>query len=139
MADKLTAEQRAFLQEKRFGVLATIDPDGVPQQSVIWFELQGDQEILMNTKRGRRKDRNLVRDGRASICFEDSYRYLTVSGPVTLEDDQQVAQADIERLATRYTGPETAQQRMRDQFSKEERITVRLRIEHVYSEGFDGA
>ncbi len=134
MADTLNSAQRTYLEEKRFAVLATIGQDGMPQQSVVWYELQGN-EILMNTRRGRRKDRNLVRERRASICIEDGYRYLTIDGTVTLNDDQAVAQPDIERLATRYHGPEAAAEQMRDQFSKEERVTVRLRIEEVYGQG----
>lgn len=127
---------RSFLEAPRFGVLATIDPNGMPQQSVIWYELQGD-EIVFNTKRGRKKDRNLVRDSRCSMCVEDGYSYVTVSGPCTLTDDQSVAQPDIERLATRYHGPEKAAEQMRDQFSKEERITVRMQIEHVVQENVE--
>lgn len=124
---------RSFLEAPGFGVLATISPDGMPQQSVVWYELQGD-EILFNTRRGRKKDRNLVRDSRCSLCVEDGYRYVTVSGPCRLIDDQSVAQADIERLATRYDGAESAAEQMRDQFSQEERISVRMRIEHVFQE-----
>jgi PPOX class probable F420-dependent enzyme len=129
-AVQLSDTVRAFLAEKRFPVMATINPDGTPQQSAVWYELQGD-EIMMNTRRGRVKDRNLRRDPRVSLCFEDGYRYLTLRGTVTLIDDQDIAQADIKRLATRYHGPEIAEQQMRDQFSKEPRVTIRLCVEHV--------
>jgi PPOX class probable F420-dependent enzyme len=131
----LTDEMRSFLEETRFAVLATINHDGTPQQSAIWYELQGDH-ILMNTRHGRVKERNLRRDPRASLCFEDGYRYLTLYGTVTLIDYQGIAQPDIERLATRYNGPEEAQQQMRELFSKQERVTIHFRIERVYGEGF---
>jgi PPOX class probable F420-dependent enzyme len=134
--NSLSNALRSFLAVPRFGVLATIDPDGMPQQSVVWYELQ-DDEILFNTRRGRKKDRNLVRDSRCSLCVEDGYRYLTVSGPCTLIDDQSVTQPDIERLATRYDGAEKAAEQMRDQFSKEERVSVRMRIEHVIQENIE--
>lgn len=68
----LSDKAQAFLAEKRFAVLATINKDGIPQLSTMWYELQGD-EILMNTAAGRLKDRNLRRDPRVSICFEDEY------------------------------------------------------------------
>jgi len=58
MTGRLSTAVRAFLQEPRFLILATSNRDGTPQQSVIWYELQGD-EIMMNTARGRLKDRNL--------------------------------------------------------------------------------
>ena len=98
----LTDEARAFLAEKRFAVLATINQDGTAQLTTMWYELQGD-EIMMNTKVGRAKERNLRRDPRISICVEDGYRYVTVSGTARLIDDQPTAQADIRRLAERYT------------------------------------
>lgn len=132
----LSSAVRSFLEAPRFGVLATINPDGMPQQSVVWYELQHD-EILFNTRRGRKKDRNLVRESRCSLCVEDGYRYVTVSGPCTLSNDQSVTQPDIERLATRYHGPEKAAEQMRDQFSREERVSVRMRIEHVIQEGVE--
>ena len=71
---------RAFLNERRFAVLATINADGTSQQTVIWYDLHGD-EILMNTRAGRVKDANLRRDARASLCVPDGYRYVTLEGP----------------------------------------------------------
>jgi PPOX class probable F420-dependent enzyme len=125
---------RAFLDEIRFAVLATINPDGSPQQSILWYERQGD-EIMMNTKRGRFKDRNLLRDRRVSFCVEDGYRYLVITGPVELIDDQITAQADIKRLSTRYHGPRKAERQMREQFSREERVTIRLTPRRIHAYG----
>jgi PPOX class probable F420-dependent enzyme len=134
VAARLTDTARRFLDEERFAVLATINRDGTPQQSTVWYELQGD-EIMMNTRRGRLKDRNLRRDPRCSLCFEDGYRYLTIRGTVTLIDDPSIAQPDIKRLSLRYHGPEKAERQMREQFSKEERVTIRMRIERVNEYG----
>jgi PPOX class probable F420-dependent enzyme len=128
---------RSFLQQKRFAILATINRDGTPQQSTIWYDLDGD-EILMNTKRGRLKERNLRLDPRCSICIEDGYTYLTLRGTVALIDDQDIAQRDIKRLSTRYHGAQKAEQQMREQFSHEERVTIRLRVEKVKVYGFLG-
>jgi PPOX class probable F420-dependent enzyme len=132
----LTDDQRAFLAEPRFAVLATINRDGTPQQSTVWYDLDGD-EIVLNTRRGRLKDRNLRRDPRASLCVEDGYRYLTVRGSVTLDEEETTAQADIRRLAVRYDGPEEAERQMREEYSRQERVTVRLRIERVHEYGLE--
>ncbi|MCA1669927.1 MAG: PPOX class F420-dependent oxidoreductase [Thermomicrobia bacterium] len=134
MAAQLTEKARAFLNEQRFAVLATINKDGTPQQTVMWYELQGD-EIMMNTARGRLKDRNLDRDPRISICVEDGQRFVTLRGTVTLDDTVETAQADIKRLATRYQGAEQAEQMSRNQFGKEHRITLRMKIEGVLENG----
>ncbi|GAC1667790.1 MAG: hypothetical protein NVS9B9_27890 [Ktedonobacteraceae bacterium] len=50
---------------------------------------------MMNTKDGRIKDLNMKRDPRIAICVEDGYNYVTISGTVTLIDDQQPAHQDI--------------------------------------------
>jgi PPOX class probable F420-dependent enzyme len=130
MKQKLTDVARAFLAEKRFAVLATINRDGTPQLTTMWYELQGD-EVLMNTADGRVKAHNVRRDQRVAICVEDGYNYVTLSGMVRLDDDQATAQADIQRLATRYHNPAKAEQMMRDTFSKQQRITIRMTIERV--------
>ena len=127
---ELSDKARAFLQDKRFAVLGTINPDSTPQLSAMWYELDGD-EIVMNTKVGRVKERNLRRDLRISICIEDGYNYLTLSGTARLIDDQETTQADIKRLATRYHNAEKAEQMTRDTFSKQQRVTIRMPIERV--------
>ena len=130
---ELTPSIRAFLNETRFAALATINKDGTPQQSTMWYALDGDT-ILMNTKAGRLKHRNLQRDPRASICVPDGYRWVTISGTVEMNDDQAVAQADIRRLAIRYHGQEKGERQSREKFSQEHRVTVRFKIEKVVSE-----
>jgi PPOX class probable F420-dependent enzyme len=132
----LSPAVRAFLGEKRFASLATINPDGSPQQTVMWYQLQDDR-IMMNTKRGRKKDLNLVRDPRASICIEDGQRFVTIAGRIEMFEDQARAQADIKALANRYDGPEEAEAISRNTFSKQERITLILSIDHVIATGFD--
>ena len=126
---------RRFLEEKRFAVLATVNPDGSAQQTVMWYELRGDH-VMMNTARGRKKDRNLLRDRRVSICVEDGYRFVTIAGVVELIEDQATAQADIKALAERYDGPAKAEAMARDRFRQQERITLLLPIERVVSHGF---
>lgn len=133
--DHLTPEIRAFLRERRFAVLATINPDGTPHLSPVWYDLQG-KEVMMNTRRGRRKDRNMRRDPRVTFSVEDGYRYVTLTGSVELIDEESVAQTDIRRLAARYEGDEDADRRMREQFSREPRVTMRMRIQHAFQEGF---
>ncbi len=133
MQTELTEAVRRFLEEMRFAVAATINQDGSPQQTVVWYELQGD-EIIINTYKGRLKHRNLLRDPRLSICIEDEYQYVAMRGPVVL--DEQNAQKDIERLARRYYDQDKTREMMRTQFSKEERVTVRMKIEKISASGY---
>ncbi len=136
MADKLNEAARAFLDEKRFAVLATILPDGTPQQTVMWYLIEGN-ELLFNTKRGRVKDQNLSRDPRVSLCIEDGYRYVTIRGTARMNDDPATAQADIKRLAIRYQGPQQWEQMGARVFSSEDRVSYRVALDDLIVNGFD--
>jgi len=133
----IDAKVRAFLEETRFAVLATVNPDGSAQQTVMWYRLDGDL-LVMNTARGRKKDRNLLRDRRMSVCVEDGYRYVTITGEVELVEEQAMAQADIRGLAVRYHGAEQADEMVRESFSRQERVTLRLPMTTVDVHGFEG-
>jgi PPOX class probable F420-dependent enzyme len=130
MPGKLSEKARAFLQERHFAVLATINKDGSPQLTTMWYLLQGDT-IMMNTKEGRIKDLNMKRDPRITICVEDGYNYVTISGTVAMIDDQETAHQDIFRLAVRYHGEQKAKRQLEEQFSKEHRITLHLPCEKI--------
>lgn len=134
---QLREDVRTFLEEERFAVLATVNANGSPQQTVMWYELRGDT-IVMNTKRGRKKDRNLSRDSRASVCVEDGFRYVTLDGVIEFIEDPATAQADIAALARRYHDAETAEQMAREVFAPQERVTLALHIDRADVHGFDG-
>lgn len=131
MAIELSARARAFLREPRFAVLATINQDGTPQLTTMWYLLEDDGTITMNTKVSRAKERNMRRDSRISICIEDGYKFVTLSGTVEMIDDQKIAQHDIYRLSARYHGEAKARRQMEEQFSKETRVTLRLQPESI--------
>lgn len=130
MAATLTDSMRAYLAEPRFAVLATLNEDGMPHQTVVWYDVRQD-EIVFNTARGRVKDRNMRRDGRVSLCIEDGYRYLTLQGRVRIVDDSEQAQRDIRALAIRYAGPERGEEQARTQFFREQRVSLYLQIDHI--------
>lgn len=130
MTSELSQKVKDFLQERRFAVLATINQDGAPQLTTMWYLFENDM-IVMNTKAGRVKERNLRRDPRISVCFENGYSYLTIAGKAELVDDPETAQHDIYRLAVRYNGEEAAKRQVEQTFSKEKRVTILLRCEQV--------
>lgn len=131
MPVELSEKARAFLRERRFAVLATLNRDGTPQLTTMWYLLENDGTILMNTRAGRLKERNMRRDPRISLCLEDGYNYLTIKGRVEMIDDPQISQRDIYRLSARYHGEEKARRQMENQFSKEQRVTLLLKPEKV--------
>ena len=133
---QLEDEARAFLEEVRFGVLATLNADGSPQQTVMWYEPRADT-VMMNTLRGRKKDRNLLRDARASLCVEEGQRYVTLSGTIEMIEDPDLGQAGIAALARRYEGEAQAAEMVRTSFSTQERVTLILHVDRVDVHGFD--
>src|SRR5438067_11136668 len=132
---ELTAAHRAFLAEKRFAVVGTNNPDGSAHLADMWYRVDGD-DIVVNSAQGRIKDRNLAADPRMSVVVEDEYRWIRVDGRARIEHDQSITHEDIRRLATRYYGDERkVADAMRDNFSKQHRITYRLPIRRIAGEG----
>lgn len=125
---------RAFLDEPRFAVLATIGASGVPQQTVMWYVLDGD-DVVMNTAGGRLKEANVRRRPRVSICVPDGYRFVTLVGTAELIYDQSIAQADIARLARRYHNAAAAERAIAG-FRTQERVTIRVHVDRVLARGF---
>jgi PPOX class probable F420-dependent enzyme len=130
---QLDEKTRAFLSEKRFPVLATLNADGSIQQTVMWYDLDGD-EILMNTAAGRVKAGNLRRDPRVSLCFEDGYHFITLSGTVQLNDDQETSQADIRRLALRYSDDPANIEEETARFRAQQRVSIRMTVKRIITD-----
>ena len=127
---RLTDEIRAFLDDTRFASIATIDPDGTPRPAVIWYTVDGD-DIVINSKVGRRWPSNLVRDPRIAFSVvdgTDGYRWVGLHGVVTVVEDQATAQADIAGMARRYHAddPDEAERLVRERFEREARISFRI-------------
>jgi PPOX class probable F420-dependent enzyme len=105
MSHLLSEAARRILDEVNPAVLATINPDGSPQTSVVWVGRDAD-DLLISSAAGRRKDRNLARDPRVSLCVydrHDSEQYIEVRGlgAVTADAGRQLAVS----LAEKYEGP----------------------------------
>ena len=134
---KLSERELAFLNEIRFGVLATVNADGSPQQTVMWYLPVDGDTILMNTKKGRVKDKNLVRDGRVSLCVEEGQRYVAMRGTIAVDNDAENGQETMRAVTTRYVGAEEAAKQMEEMYSKQHRIALTLKIDSVDTHGFE--
>ena len=96
-----------LFQKRAFASLGTIMPDGRPQVTPVWCDLEGDK-VVINSALGRQKDRNIRRDPRVALTLidpENPYRYLEIRGRV-VEITQQGADESIDRLAKKYLGVE---------------------------------
>ena len=129
----LPAAVRQFLEEHRYGVVATLNVDGSPQQAVVWYLLDGDT-IVINSADGRRWPANLRRDGRLSLAIEDGLDWVGINATVEIIDDQARAQADIAAMARRYDDPESAERAIRTRFERQHRVSFRLRPTAIHAE-----
>jgi len=72
-----------------------------------------------------------------SLVVEDEYRWIRIDGRARIEHDQKITHEDIRRLASRYYQDERkVAEAIRDNFSKQHRITYRLPLERIAGEGF---
>jgi PPOX class probable F420-dependent enzyme len=95
---------RDLIDGQNFASVATIQPDGSPQSSIVWVRRDGD-DVLFSTVKGRRKHANLVADPRVSLLVTDianPYRYAEIRGLATVTDDPRTEL--IQELAYKYTG-----------------------------------
>ncbi|NRQ32394.1 PPOX class F420-dependent oxidoreductase [Nonomuraea sp. NN258] len=110
MTAPLSENARELIDDAHPAVLATLNPDGSPQTSVVWVGRDGD-DLLVSTAMGRRKERNVRRDPRVSLTVydrADPQRYLEVRGEATVTEDAGRALAVA--LAERYEGPGAGQE-----------------------------
>jgi PPOX class probable F420-dependent enzyme len=78
-----------LLDGKNYAVLATVNPDGSPQTSVVWVGRDGG-ELLFSTVEGRVKHRNMLRDPRVSVTVidgSDPENYVELRGRVSITPD----------------------------------------------------
>jgi PPOX class probable F420-dependent enzyme len=108
MAGKIPAGFRDLLTKKSFAFLATVMPDGSPQVTPVWLDLDG-EFIRVNSAKGRLKDKNMRRDARVALSMidpENPYRHLSIRGKV-VEITENSADAHIDALAKKYLGLDT--------------------------------
>ncbi len=125
---------RAFLAEPRFAVLATLNRDGAPHQTVVWYELRGD-DVVFNTTLSRVKFRNLRRDPRVSLLVGDADTHVRLEGEAHEIATGDAAREDIRRLASRYEGREAGERNFHETYSKPKRVTYAISVRRVYRYG----
>ena len=114
----------ALLDGRNYAVLATINPDGSPQTSVMWVGRDGN-DLLFSTVEGRVKHRNMRRDPRVSVTVIDSSdpeNYVEFRGRVSMTPD--VGRQFDTQLSWKYDGKDPGEDR-----PGAVRVVVRMAIE----------
>jgi PPOX class probable F420-dependent enzyme len=94
-----------LFEKKAFASLATLMPDGQPQVTPVWCDFDG-SHVVINSAKGRVKDRNMRRDPRVSMALLDPdnpYRHMAVQGRV-VEITENGADQHIDKMAKKYLG-----------------------------------
>ena len=82
MLKDIPANYKDLFDKKAFANLSTLMSDGSPQVTPVWVELSDDY-ILINSARGRQKDKNMRSRPKAALSMQDPenpYRYLEIRG-----------------------------------------------------------
>jgi PPOX class probable F420-dependent enzyme len=119
-------------KKKAFAQLATLMPDGSPHVSPVWFEYDG-KDIIVNSAKGRVKDRNVRRDPRVGIDIVDpdnAYRHLSIRGRV-VDITEKGADEHIDKLAKKYMGLDKYPKRQ----PGEVRVVYRIVPERTFTMG----
>jgi PPOX class probable F420-dependent enzyme len=81
------------LLDSAVATLATIGPDGRPQQTEVWFYSDGD-DLLLSLNTGRQKVKNLRERPQCSLLILDpanTQRYLEIRGDAEITPDDDYA------------------------------------------------
>ena len=111
MGIALSEAALTLLDGRNYAVLATVNPDGSPQTSVMWVGRDG-SDLLFSTVEGRVKHRNMLRDPRVSVTVIDSAdpeNYVELRGRVSITPDTG-RQLDT-RLSWKYDGKDPGEDR----------------------------
>ena len=131
-ATNLSPGAVAMLRERQFAHMATLMPDGSPQTTVVWIDVEADgAHILVNSSEKRLKMRNLRRDPRVCISVldpQDSRRFVILRG-VVADIRPEGAQDHYQALSLKYDG------RRSDRRDLDERRIIRIKPDHVVEQG----
>jgi PPOX class probable F420-dependent enzyme len=92
-------------EKKSIANLATVQPDGTPQVTPVWFDVEGGK-VRVNTAIGRVKQRNMQKNAAVALAILDPqnpYRYVQIRGRV-VNVTEEGADAHIDSLAKKYLG-----------------------------------
>jgi len=121
-----------LVDKKSFVNLATVNADGSPQVTPVWWDFDG-TNVLVNTARGRVKAKNLESNPRVALAIADPdnpYHYLGIRGRV-VEMTEQGADAHIDKLAKKYLGKDKYPYRQ----PGEVRVIVKIKPEKIHAVG----
>ena len=97
----------SFLTERHLATLTNVRANGTPHVVPVGFTYEPATRLARVITSGPSvKARNAGRDGAvAALCQVERARWLTLSGPIRVDDDPEVVADAVERYAGRYRQP----------------------------------
>ena len=126
----LTEDQIQLLRKPNIAHLATVEPDGSPQVTPVWVDINEEENlVLVNTAEGRRKVRNIRRNPQVAIDIADKdnpYTMVSIKGEV-IDITTEGADEHINSLAKKYLGKDVYPFRQ----PGEQRLLLKIKPEEV--------
>jgi PPOX class probable F420-dependent enzyme len=126
-------ERRQFVRDHRTCVFGYARKAHGPAMTVVYYVMDGDDDLLVSTMAERGKARAVDRDGRVSLCVLDEswpVTYLQVYGTGVVDRDPVLAADILTRVIGLMAGEEVPASRRPqiEQMAKDEqRVVIRVR------------
>ena len=128
---KLSRDVAQLFRDKNLVYVATLMPDGSPQITPTRVDVDEESNtVLVNTAKGRVKQKNLSRDPRIAVAVVDKnnpYNVATIRGRVA-EQTTAGADAHIDKMAKKYLGVDSYPFRN----AAEERVILKIKPEKIF-------
>ena len=99
-------ERRQFVRDHRTCIFGYARKSDGPAMTVVYYVMNGDNELLVSTMAARSKTKAVTRDGKVSLCVLDEQwplTYLQVYGDAVVDTDPDLA-ADMLTTGRRTDG-----------------------------------
>ncbi len=131
MTNVLSKSAQEFLRGDHVAVVGTLNRDGSPHLTTVWYLLANDGTLILSTPSGTRKAKNLLHDRRIGLCVGDGARSISLYGTVSIHDDQAVIRQDRDRLVERYVKEESARPQVIKALAQQPRVALHFKPEKV--------
>jgi PPOX class probable F420-dependent enzyme len=120
-----------YLQAHRTGVLATVNRNGRPQQTLIAYQFDGN-DMVISTRAPTLKAKNISRRPDVSLAVIDGQRQVIVYGRATIvRDPDEVLRINQERLRKIALRAETDDE-LAERLRREDRVVLVLTPERFF-------
>ena len=136
MAVSIPESHKHLLLDPIVVSLITVMPDGQPQATPVWVDYDGTY-VIVNTARGRQKDRNMKPGAKVTILSinpKDDHDWLEVRG-VVAEETEEGAVDVINSLSLKYRGNPDYYATAPEQRGKQQRVTYKIEPKRVNTGG----